>query len=138
VRPGTVAYLSGARSMVRTVDGETVRPWQPIDVPPGGGMMAYNQSAYLNLGGGVRLVAICKVDPGRRYSVSVLRPEDDGDHWSCLPLAIGDDRLSSGPFPARRETPSHRSASVEVKLTSGGSGVAEQGSDREPSRPVGG
>ncbi|NOX55543.1 MAG: hypothetical protein GXP27_14120, partial [Planctomycetes bacterium] len=73
VRPGTVAYLSGARSMLRTIDGKTIRPWQPIKVPPGGGMMAYNQSAYLNAGGGVRLVAIYKVDPGRRYSAYVLR-----------------------------------------------------------------
>jgi hypothetical protein len=94
VRPGTVAYLSGARSAVRAIDGKTIRPWQSVDVPPGGGMMAYNQSAYLNVGDGVRLVAIYKVDAGRRYSAYVLRTEDDGDHWSCLPLAIGNDRLS--------------------------------------------
>ena len=93
VRPGTVAYLSGARSMVRSIQGRTVRPWRPIEVPSGGGMMAYNQAAYLNVGDRVRLVAIYKVDPGRRYSVYVLRTEDDGDHWTCLPLAIGDDRL---------------------------------------------
>lgn len=52
VRPGTIAYLSGARSMVRSISGETVRPWTEIEVPRGGGMMAFHQAAYLNLDGG--------------------------------------------------------------------------------------
>lgn len=94
VRPGTVAYLSGARSMVRSVDGKTIRPWQDIEVPPGGGMMTFHQASRLNLGGGVRLVAIYGTGPGKQRSAYVLRSEDDGDHWQCLPMALGDDQMS--------------------------------------------
>ena len=94
VRPGTVAYLSGARSTVRTMDGETIRPWKEIDVSPGRSMMAFNSSSVLNLGGGVRLVAIYGVGPGKQRSAYVLRSEDDGDTWTCLPMAMGDEQMS--------------------------------------------
>jgi len=94
VRPGTVAYLSGARSMVRTLDGEVIRPWTEIEVPPGGGMMTFHQAAYLNLGGGVRLVAIYGTGPENRRSAYVLRTHDDGDTWACLPMALGDERMA--------------------------------------------
>jgi BNR repeat protein len=94
VRPGTVAYLSGARSTVRSMDGETIRPWTEIDVSPGRSMMTFNSSSVLNLGGGVRLVAIYGVGPGKQRSAFVLRSEDDGDTWTCLPMAMGDDQMS--------------------------------------------
>jgi SAM-dependent methyltransferase len=94
VRPGTVAYLSGARSMVRSIGGEVVRPWADIEVPPGGGMMTFHQAAYLNLRDGVRLVAIYGVGPASCRSAHVLRTEDDGDSWACLPMALGDDQMS--------------------------------------------
>ncbi len=94
VRPGTIAYLSGARSMVRTLDGETVRPWTEIKVPDGGGMMTFHQAAYLNVGDGVRLVGIYGTGPGKHRSAYVLRTEDDGDTWTCLPMALGSDRMS--------------------------------------------
>ncbi len=94
VRPGTVAYLSGARSMVRSVDGETIRPWQEIEVPPASGMMTFHQASRLNLGGGVRLVAIYGTGPGKQRSAYVLRSEDDGDRWQCLPMALGNDQMS--------------------------------------------
>ena len=94
VRPGTVAYLSGARSMVRTINGETIRPWSEIEVPPGGGMMTFHQAATLNVGGGVRLVAIYGSCDENQRSAYVLRSEDDGDSWTCLPMALGDDQMS--------------------------------------------
>lgn len=94
VRPGTVAYLSGARSTVRSMAGETIRPWTEIDVSPARSMMTFNSSSVLNLGGGVRLVAIYGVGPGRQRSAYVLRSEDDGDTWDCLPMAMGDDQMS--------------------------------------------
>ena len=53
VRPGTVAYLSGARSTVQSLDGKTIRPWREIEVPSGSSMMTFNSSSVLNLGGGV-------------------------------------------------------------------------------------
>ncbi len=94
VRPGTVAYLSGARSTVRSIQGETIRPWTEIDVPPGGGMMTFHQASTLNLGGGLRLVAIYGTGPEKRRSAYVLRSDDDGDTWTCLPMALGDDQMS--------------------------------------------
>ena len=94
VRPGTIAYLSGARSTVRSIDGRTVRPWTEIDVSPGGGMMTFHQAAYLNLGGGVRLVGIYGTGPGKRRSAYVLRTDDDGDTWACLPMAPGSEQMS--------------------------------------------
>jgi hypothetical protein len=94
VRPGTVAYLSGARSMVRSLSGEVVRPWTEIAVPSGGGMMTYHQAAYLNLGDGVRLVGIYGTGPEKRRSAYVLRTEDDGDTWECLPMALGNEHMS--------------------------------------------
>lgn len=94
VRPGTVAYLSGAHAMVRSIDGQTVRPWTEIAVPPGGGMMGFNQAASLNLGDGARLVAIYDTGPEGRRSAFVLRTEDDGDTWTCLPMAAGDGQMS--------------------------------------------
>ncbi len=94
VRPGTVAYLSGAHSMVRSIDGRIIRPWSDIKVPPGGGMMTFHGSAYLNLGDGVRLVAIYNTGPNRQRSAYVLRTEDDGDTWVCLPMALGNDQMS--------------------------------------------
>lgn len=94
VRPGTVAFLSGARSTVRSIDGETIRPWEEIDVSPARSMMSFNSSSVLNLGDGVRLVAIYGVGPDNQRSAFVLRTEDDGDHWKCLPMAIGDDQMS--------------------------------------------
>ncbi len=94
VRPGTVAYLSGARSMVRSIGGQVIRPWTEIEVPPGGGMMTFHQAAYLNLGDGVRLVGIYGTGPTGRRSAFVLRTEDDGETWMCLPMAPGDERMS--------------------------------------------
>ncbi|MBC8874178.1 MAG: exo-alpha-sialidase [Planctomycetes bacterium] len=94
VRPGTVAYLSGARFTVRSITGETIRPWAEIDVPPGGGMMNFHQAAYLNLGNRVRLVGIYDTGPDGHRSAHVLRTEDDGDSWTCLPLALGDEQMS--------------------------------------------
>ena len=94
VRPGTVAYLSGARSTVRSIDGKTIRPWTEIEVPPGGGMMTFHQAAYLNVGDGVRLVGIYGTGPGKRRSAFVLRTEDDGNSWTCLPMALGDEQMS--------------------------------------------
>jgi hypothetical protein len=93
VRPGTVAYLSGARSMVRTINGETIRPWREIEVPQGGGMMTFHQAATLNVGG-VRLVAIYGTGPENQRSAYVLRSEDDGDSWICVPMALGDEQMS--------------------------------------------
>ncbi len=94
VRPGTVAYLSGARSTVRSIEGETIRPWTEIEVPPGGGMMTFHQASTLNLGGGLRLVAIYGTGPEKRRSAYVLRSDDDGDTWTCLPMALGDEQMS--------------------------------------------
>lgn len=94
VRPGTVAYLSGAHSMVREIDGRVVRPWTEIEVPPGGGMMTFHQAAYLNVGGGVRLVAIYDTGAAGQRSAYVLRTENDGDTWQCLPMAMGDGQMS--------------------------------------------
>jgi hypothetical protein len=94
VRPGTIAYLSGARSTVRSIGGQTVRPWTEIEVPPGGGMMTFHQAAYLNFGGGVRLVGIYDTGPEKRRSAYVLRTDDDGDTWACLPMAPGSEQMS--------------------------------------------
>jgi len=94
VRPGTVAYLSGARFTVRSMTGETIRPWTEIEVPPGGGMMNFHQAAYLNLGSRVRLVGIYDTGPDGHRSAHVLRTEDDGDSWTCLPMALGDEQIS--------------------------------------------
>ncbi len=94
VRPGTVAYLSGARSRVRGMGGETIRDWTEIDVPGGGGMMTFHQASYLNLGDGIRLVAIYGTGPGKRRSAYVLRSDDDGDSWVCLPMALGGEEMS--------------------------------------------
>ncbi len=94
VRPGTVAYLSGARFTVRSITGETIRPWTEIEVPPGGGMMTFHQAAYLNLGNGVRLVGVYDTGPNGHRSAHVLRTEDDGDSWTCLPMAMGDEQMS--------------------------------------------
>lgn len=94
VRPGVVAYLSGAHFTVRNLEGQTIRPWTEIEVPPGGGMMTFHQAAYLNLGDGVRLVGIYGTGPEKRRSAYVLRTTDDGDSWICLPMALGDERMS--------------------------------------------
>jgi photosystem II stability/assembly factor-like uncharacterized protein len=94
VRPGTVAYLSGARSTVRSIGGDTVRPWTEIEVPRGGGMMTFHQAAYLNLGDGVRLVGVYDTGPAKRRSAYVLRTDDDGDTWACLPMALGNEHMS--------------------------------------------
>ncbi len=63
VRPGTVAFLSGARSTVRSIDGETIRPWEEIDVSPARSMMSFNSSSVLNLGGGLALVDTTGLGP---------------------------------------------------------------------------
>ena len=68
VRPGTVAYLNSACFTVRSITGETIRPWTEIEVPPGGGMMTFHQAAYLKLGHGVRLVGIYNTGPDQRRS----------------------------------------------------------------------
>ncbi len=94
VRPGTVAYLSGARSTVRGLDGKTVRPWSEIEVPQAASTMNFNSSSLLNLGGGMRLVAIYGTGPNKQRSAFVLQTEDDGDTWECLPMAMGDDQMS--------------------------------------------
>ena len=94
VRPGTVAYLSGARFTVRSITGETIRPWTEIEVSPGGGMMTFHQAAHLKLGDGVRLVGIYDTGPNGHRSAHVLRTDDDGDSWTCLPMALGDEQMS--------------------------------------------
>lgn len=94
VRPGTVAYLSGARSTVRDLDGKTIRPWSEIEVPQAKSTMNFNSSSVLNLAGGLRLVAIYGTGPGNQRSAFVLRSEDDGDNWVCLPMAMGNDQMS--------------------------------------------
>ena len=57
-------------------------------------MMTFHQAAYLNLGNGVRLVGIYDTGPDGHRSAHVLRTEDDGDSWICLPLAMGDEQMS--------------------------------------------
>lgn len=94
-RPGEVAYLSGAQFSVRRPDGTAVVPATDIALPKTSGMMGFNQNAYLNAGGGLRLVAIYSVgESARDRDAYVLRSEDDGDSWECLPLALGDERMS--------------------------------------------
>ena len=94
VRPGTVAYLSGAHSTVLSIQGEIIRPWTEIEVPPGAGVMTFHQAAYLNVGDGVRLVGIYDTGPYGRRSALILRTEDDGDSWKSVPMAMGDDEMS--------------------------------------------
>lgn len=100
VRPsvkGMVAHASGARFCVRKPDGITdIRPWATVDAPPHRMMMAYNQSAYLNLGSGVRLVAIYGETTDRRRDAHVLRTNDDGDSWACRTIARGEPDLGYG------------------------------------------
>jgi hypothetical protein len=92
--PGKVAYASGARFCVRKPDGSTyVKPWTEIETPPHRLMMAYNQAAVLNLGGGTRLVAVYSETPDERRDAQVLRTTDDGDSWICLPVARGEPDL---------------------------------------------
>ena len=94
VRPGTIAYLSGAGSTVRSIGGQTVGPWTEIEVPPRGSMMTFHQAAYLNLGGGVRPVGIYDTGPEKHRSTYVLRTDDDGDTWACLPMSLGSEQMS--------------------------------------------
>ena len=42
----------------------------------------------------MRLVGIYDTGPAKRRSAYVLRTEDDGDTWNCLPMALGDERMS--------------------------------------------
>ncbi|MCC6356244.1 MAG: exo-alpha-sialidase [Verrucomicrobiae bacterium] len=94
---GHVAYASGARSCVRGPDATAeVRPWTPIETPPHRMMMAYNQAAYMNLGAGVRLVAIYGETPDHRRDAYVLRSTDDGDSWRCHTIAHGEPDLGFG------------------------------------------
>lgn len=94
VRPsikGKVAYASGAHFCIRGPDGKSeVVPWTTVPTPPHRMIMAYNQSARLNLGSGARLVAIYGETPERRRDALVLRSTDDGDSWQCLPIARGE------------------------------------------------
>ncbi len=97
VRPsmtGRVAYAAGAHFCVTTRDGDTyVKPWTEIATPPHRLMMAYNQAAVLNLGGGTRMVAVYSETPAGCRDAQVLRTTDDGDSWTCLPLARGEPDL---------------------------------------------
>lgn len=100
IRPsmkGMVAYAHGARFCVRQPDGKTdVVPWTPIETPPHRMMMAYNQAANLNLGAGLRLVAIYGETPDHRRDAYALRTTDDGDSWTCVTIARGETDLGYG------------------------------------------
>jgi sialidase-1 len=67
----------------------------------------FHQAAYLNLGGGVRLVAIYGTGPERRRGAFVLRTEDDGDTWKCLAMAPGDERISFSETALGANTEGH-------------------------------
>ncbi len=91
---GKVAYASGARFCIRGPDGKTqIVPWTMIETPPHRMIMAYNQSAYLNLGSGTRLVAIYGETPDHRRDAYALRSTDDGNSWQCLAIARGEPDL---------------------------------------------
>lgn len=105
---GKVAYASGARFCVRAPDGGAmVKPWTDIETPPHRLMMAYNQAAYLNLGSGVRLVAVYTETQDCRRDAQVLRTDDDGDTWMCLPLACGEDDLGFSETALGTNTTGH-------------------------------
>ncbi len=87
---GKVAYAAGAHFCVKKPGGDAfVKPWTEIATPPHRLMMAYNQAAVLNLGGGTRLVAVYSETPERCRDAQVLRTLDDGDSWTCVRLARG-------------------------------------------------
>lgn len=95
VRDGVVAYASGCWSAVRTKDGQELSR-ADIPMPAHRLIMGYNQSSYLNVGGGLRLQAVYGVMPDGTRHAFVLRTTDDGDSWRCVTLAAGREDLGFG------------------------------------------
>ncbi|HIE50569.1 MAG TPA: exo-alpha-sialidase [Armatimonadetes bacterium] len=95
VRPGVVAYLSGAYAARKLPRSGTWERWE-IEVPPQASLMNYNQAAELKTREGIHLVAVygrekpdTSLSPlaGGRSTSWVLRSDDEGDSWQLLPLA---------------------------------------------------
>lgn len=87
VRPGVVAYLSGAYSFLRR-GGEEKGKRTPIVTPPGLSLMNYNSAALCVTRTGVRLNAIYgRHKDGGRSTSFVLRSDDDGETWKLVTIA---------------------------------------------------
>lgn len=87
VRPGVVAYLSGAYSFLRR-GGEEKGKRTPVPTPAGLSLMGYNSAALCVTRAGVRLNAIYGRPKGASHSTSfVLRSADDGETWSLATIA---------------------------------------------------
>ncbi len=103
---GCIHYLGGAKSMTSR-DGGATWESQPIPLPEGcRGIMSYLASASeLVTSEGVRLVAVFgtrQPSPKDRLAMwepYLLRSEDDGKSWTCLPMwkdGVADSALSLG------------------------------------------
>lgn len=87
VRPGVVAYLSGAYAYLRRGGQPEGQRWE-IDTPPQASLMNYNAAAECVTGKQVRLIAVYgNRRPGERSTSWVLRSEDEGESWTLLPVA---------------------------------------------------
>jgi hypothetical protein len=87
VRPGIVAYLSGAYSFLRR-GGEEQGKRTPVATPAGLSLMNYNSAALCVTRAGVRLNAIYgRHKDGGRSTSFVLRSDDDGGTWNLVTIA---------------------------------------------------
>ncbi|MCX6909083.1 MAG: exo-alpha-sialidase [Verrucomicrobia bacterium] len=87
VRPGVVAYLSGAYSFLRRGSEEKGKR-TPVATPAGSSLMNYNTAALCVTRTGVRLNAIYgRLKDGSRSTSFVLRSADDGETWELVTIA---------------------------------------------------
>ncbi len=87
VRPGVVAYLSGAYAYLRRGGEKEGRRWD-IATPPQASLMCYNTAAECIAQLQVRLVAVYgRRRPGERSTSWVLRSDDEGESWTLVPIA---------------------------------------------------
>ena len=87
VRPGVVAYLSGASAFLQRANEEQGTRL-PVAVPPGLSLMNYNSAALCVTRSGVRLHAVYgKRSDSPADTSYVLRSTDDGVSWELRPIA---------------------------------------------------
>ena len=86
VRPGVVAYLSGAYSFLRR-GGEEKGTRTPILTPPDLSLMNYNSAALCVTRKGIRLNAIYGRQNNHLSTSFVLRSADEGETWELATIA---------------------------------------------------
>ncbi|MFA6561720.1 MAG: sialidase family protein [Verrucomicrobiia bacterium] len=87
VRPGVVAYLSGAYSFLRCGGAEKGKR-TVVATPAGLSLMNYNTAALCVTRAGVRLNAVYgRHKDGGRSTSFVLRSADDGETWELVTIA---------------------------------------------------